>query len=533
MIMNKPFLSTVEILLTPLSPFHIGCDEVYEPVNFVVENGLLYGFESDDVTLPKKLRAELQSLAGAVASEDAGICQIARFFDKNKSYLKPFARSIVPIEAAPFQKFRNLLAGDKGPDLKTIAQGRIEKTAYIRKEGFTLPYVPGSSLKGSLHTALLDRVHQARGIGKISKGDGGLGLDKVVLGSTMNDGTMNLSPMRLISVSDLIPTSDNVTTRITMGRRVSKKQPLTEPFSEGISAAFEVVEKAQFQAFRGSVTLRQSHGLPGEPDPNLSYCTVNDIFSDLNRFSRSLLNSEQSYWEVSPDTTASWFARVSDLLESIKPEMDAGKVALVRLGKNTGAENITLREKDVARIKILLGDGKSIELDHATTRFIAYEESPEGEMPLPFGWVLLEAGETRATKLIEKWCRESSIFNCSFDPVKARENFKADKERIQRLVESEREADKARKTLSKERREIMDLADKLKEASASETAPGKDLYQKTIELLAKAGSWSVPDRKYAAEQLGPEIKSKKMTELGNKEKRAKLKELLRNCREAV
>ncbi|HBZ58905.1 MAG TPA: hypothetical protein DEO49_07155, partial [Sutterella sp.] len=303
--MAKPFLSNFEIALTPLSPVHIGCGEDYEPTSFVVENGLLYSFASGTVALPEKQRNELRMLVGPAAVEDAGISRIARFFDKYKQTFKPFAQSIVPIDSAPLKQFRNLLEGAKGPDLKTIAQNRIERTSYCIRGGFSMPYLPGSSLKGALHTALFDRIHQAKGTGPIEKKDGGLKLDEILLG-----GTMNLSPMRLISVSDFMPTSESVITRITMGRRISKKHPLTEPPEQAIPVAFEVVEKAQYQAFKGSLTLRQSHGLPGEPDPQRSYQTVNDICKDLNRFSLAQFrqSAEQKYWTNSPNATAKWFA---------------------------------------------------------------------------------------------------------------------------------------------------------------------------------------------------------------------------------
>ena len=52
------FLSAHTLALTPLSPIHIGCGEDFEPTNYVIEDGLLYGFDPSRATLTELQRGQ-------------------------------------------------------------------------------------------------------------------------------------------------------------------------------------------------------------------------------------------------------------------------------------------------------------------------------------------------------------------------------------------------------------------------------------------------------------------------------------------
>ncbi|BBF23043.1 hypothetical protein SUTMEG_09340 [Sutterella megalosphaeroides] len=57
-----PYL-TRRVFLTLLSPVHVGCGETYDPTNYVIDEGILYGFEPSLVWLPEQERQELRRLA--------------------------------------------------------------------------------------------------------------------------------------------------------------------------------------------------------------------------------------------------------------------------------------------------------------------------------------------------------------------------------------------------------------------------------------------------------------------------------------
>ena len=47
-------MSNIRLKLTALSPIHIGSGEIYEPTNFIMDEGVLYSFRDEDfyIALP-------------------------------------------------------------------------------------------------------------------------------------------------------------------------------------------------------------------------------------------------------------------------------------------------------------------------------------------------------------------------------------------------------------------------------------------------------------------------------------------------
>ena len=73
------FLSNATLALTPLSPIHIGCGEDFEPTNYVIEDGILYGFDPSRAALPDNLAKRLGELG-----DKADLLGIQRFFRDNR-----------------------------------------------------------------------------------------------------------------------------------------------------------------------------------------------------------------------------------------------------------------------------------------------------------------------------------------------------------------------------------------------------------------------------------------------------------------
>ena len=82
--------------------------------------------------------------------------------------------------------------------------------------------------------------------------------------------------------------------------------------------------------------------------------------------------------------------------------MKQGRVALVRLGKFGGAENVTLRMHGTPKIEI---KGVKEPQEFATTLAIACEGS-ENQLTLPFGWALLEIDPQPGESAILRWCED-------------------------------------------------------------------------------------------------------------------------------
>lgn len=146
------------ITLTPLSPIHIGCDEDYIPTNFVIKDNLLHYLDMAVLAdvLDDKRRDEL----GKCYTLDT----IQRFFKSNRQDFASLASHIVGVANEIAQTYEQM-AGQS--DNKN--QFQIARTAY-RPIDFS-PYLPGSSLKGSIRTAWLDRINCRKPLQRLEKID--------------------------------------------------------------------------------------------------------------------------------------------------------------------------------------------------------------------------------------------------------------------------------------------------------------------------------------------------------------------------
>lgn len=181
---NNELFEKHSVVLTLLSPIHIGCEDEYEPTNFVVDHSkkLLFFFDPSLVPLTIGQRDQLGNIA-----KSASISSISRFYNSHLDLFSAFASSVIPYDSIAGKTIENLLQGNIEKDLK------IPRTIYTVSSSLATPYIPGSSLKGGIHTAYLDRM-------VLSNSETGLQnkeLDEKLLG-----GKMDQSPMKLISIAD-------------------------------------------------------------------------------------------------------------------------------------------------------------------------------------------------------------------------------------------------------------------------------------------------------------------------------------------
>ena len=86
------FLKTYRLALTPLSPIHIGCGEDFEPTNYVIDDGVLYGFDPSRAVLEPRQRDELSKFG-----LNADLLGIQQFFRDNKQPFKIAADVLIPV----------------------------------------------------------------------------------------------------------------------------------------------------------------------------------------------------------------------------------------------------------------------------------------------------------------------------------------------------------------------------------------------------------------------------------------------------
>lgn len=499
--MVKTFLSTHRIALTPLSPIHIGCGETFEPTNYVIdrERGFLYGFDPSQAVLTP---AELNALRGAVSRVNPYV--INQFYASHVDVFRPWARSVVPIGGNAVRNYQKMLA-PQGQQKQT--QFEIFRTSWTFKNGMTVPYIPGSSLKGVIVTALENRLNQQKRIGDRENA-------KVLLG-----GDFDKSPMRLLRVGDCH--GEAVLTRAFSTRRFFKK----DQSPDSINDTFESVVPGQYRAFTGEISLMSGQNLERMPHV---YETPEALMKDLHAYAYARWLSEQgSYAHHAPD----WAREMALLFKALKPLFESGRAALVRLGKNTGAESKTLHglnrpNIEVRRKKRDPATKRAIKeyLDHSTTAWFT-DEAEDAFTGLPYGWALCELDPTTDIRSLEGWCEQTGeIWRRAHKGGSVRDEWDrvltARKEKVllrETQMAEAREAELRRQAkaaamaaMTPERREAAELCDQLERAPGA-VNPGSELFNRTKLLLEKALEWTnAEDQKELALRLQPLMKKKNM-----------------------
>ena len=409
--MNKNF----RIAITPLSPIHIGCGDVFEPTGYVVdvEKRRMYCFNPSAVLLQSKTRDDLLNAANSGSYKT-----IRSFFHEHMTEFRPFADAIIPMDAATARAYGKMLH-PQGNQKATKLE--IFRAAYEATPETIKAYIPGSSLKGTIKTALVDRLNAGKII-EAKKIDG-----QVLKGKFAN------SPLRFLKVSDLHSDKPCVLTKSRNGRRFFKDSPYADCGVQ--SAFFETVEPGQFRCFTGDITLVDSSMCGNYP---LAYKTSRDLMCDVNSYSKKIWDREVGLYRAAD---SAWAESVENLLRNLQSQIKAGKVALVRLGKNGGAESKTLKGKNVAQIKIRHRKKRPEILDYTTTLWFAPEKTVEKNgkavaSGLPFGWALLEVLEENQTSgAIRNWCATVSKKNNPSEVALLTEKKAIRTERSQRVKE--------------------------------------------------------------------------------------------------
>ncbi len=520
--MNQNF----RIAITPLSPIHIGCGEVFEPTNYVVDTTKrrMYCFNPASVFLQGKAQSDLLN-----AAKSGSFTKIRSFFYEHMTEFRPYADAIIPMDAATAYAYGKMLhpqGNQKATELE------IFRVAYETSPEAIKAYIPGSSLKGTIKTALVDRINAGNPI-----------KDGKLINNEVLQGDFEKSPLRFLKVADLHSDKVHVVTQAHSGKRFFKDAPYGYC---GVQAFFETVEPGQYRCFAGDITLVDSSKCGNYP---LAYKTSREMMRDVNSYSRKVWNQEQGLYR---SADFAWAESVERLLRSLQTQIEAGKVALVRLGKNAGAESKTL-SGGIAQIKIFHPRRHSSEvLDHTTTQWFALEravtkDGKEVASGLPFGWALLEILEdNQDSSAIKSWCETTfkgkeiseEVICSEWDAIQA-ERREKEKERVkqecaaaEKKLAEKKEAEKAaqleaeRQQMTPERRVSVELCEKL-HATKGSIKPGTELFTRTQELLERALTWeNAEDKKYLAQALRPEMKAHTMFQGKNEKKfKQQLREL--------
>lgn len=383
----------LNIKLHVLSPIHIGCDDVYEPTSFVIDDKKMKLIEFDPIEFVKALNDKQRAEFSKVCSGD-NLLSIMKFIKNNSMQLNGREVDIASDLIAHYKKVLDLPTFDKKA---VINQFTMNKTAYNPQTN--QPYIPGTSLKGSMRTAYLSALSEVtktkdfwKSCGLLSRQDlenplftyNQIGKKQVAkkLEQKLLSGDFATDPFRMVKISDLLPIGE-IKTKIVYAVNKKKEKSDKALLSEkgGVYPIFETIQPGA--VFEGTININMPEQTAGISLP----ITANSLKSSLNKFYIPLLEAEIKVLKGIDIPVPI----INAINAKFKGQISKA-VFFLSIGRHSGAEAVTIEGN--RNIKIMQGKDKPpLYSNHATTLWLA-SDSPRPQNNnglLPFGWAALEA----------------------------------------------------------------------------------------------------------------------------------------------
>lgn len=402
--------NSYRMLITPLSPVHVGTGESYEPTNYVIEEGVLHEFDTG-AAMAALTDADRKSLLeiGNRRPDWAMILAARKFFFDRRESLMPWAVQRIPVTDYVGILYKERIARAaqiEASGAKVLNELTIDRTSF--NPATRLPILFGSSLKGAIRTALLDGVNAGKPVRYLDekkRKENNLELQTRLF--QYRPGKFELDPMRLVQLSDAAWCGESGLPAAQVHLAVNRKKVavLDEhgnlrkskvESGNGPDQILECVPGWRYRAFFGQLNLQLVTGVPEQdrkgnrqlPTATLRFDAA-QIANACNAFYRPILEEECSLLHQRGYLDTTWYKAIQAFLATSQARMQRGDAFLLRVGRHSGAESVTLN--GVRNIKIMKGkDEKPEYLDAAKTLWLAADEKDQSTRLLPFGWLLVE-----------------------------------------------------------------------------------------------------------------------------------------------
>lgn len=490
----SPFLTTHRLHLTPLSPIHIGCGEDFEPTNYVIDDGLLYGFDPSRAVLTDVQRNKLMDVA-----RRGSLPGIQRFFRDNADAFKPHAHVVMPVCAGVARMYEQRI----GKAANVEASGnqvfnKLEIERHVYTGALQQPFIPGTSFKGALRTAWLDDLNGERvphdiEFNRNGEAKSSANMEKRLFwgpGQSGQLGDFQTSPLRLLKVADLMPTREperEVLFAVNRKKReVMKDGQEMQP--KGIAARKDCVLPGQYRLFAADVTLPALLGHVGVTDskgkpatPHAQQLTpqgsvdLRRLARQSNKYHQQRLRRELSVLDGRGLVNPAWKRSLDLLLSShsaLGQKLQAGDAFLVRIGRYGSADSKTLTGEGVASIKIMGAKGSPPTFESTTkTVWLAAQNDTDQKHLIPFGWAVVEIDPQGDSTDLQAWCAQQNQGRRSMAAHRdqlAAERQKAEQAKVRMAAEAAAKAQAAQAERIAAERRAQTLASMTAQAQAIE-----------------------------------------------------------------
>ena len=532
--MTPDFLSCCRLDITPLSPIHIGSGEDMDPTSYVLDGDALYEFSPSALAtvLDEADRNRLLGLVDGTQGERA-LTAVRQFLFERRDGLVAHASRAVRAAPGVRELYESRIGTVAQTETRAINQLEIERT--FSHPDTRAPILPGSSLKGAIRTALLDRENNGRDLERKERSLEPRQLSLELQKRLFDYGGFEADPMRLVHVEDAMGSGgfamDDLTAETAIVFAVNrKKRKITnkdgrevrsQAERKGLYQALEVVPALRWRAFRGGLRLRRTDLHNGRMPRTDFHWTATDIAGACNRFYRGNFKRETEALRERGLLDERWYDTVQRLMEEgLGERLDSNRAFLLRVGRHSGAESVTL--DGVRNIRIMTPQGQPPRFEEeATTWWLASDRIEASSGLFPFGWVLVEMAESDGgpapspgiAEVLDSFHAESGERKWRNEVIQRRSALRQEREaqaakraeaerrrREQEAAERDREANRA--AMTDEERALDELRRRLDSARKEGTSrhrQGGELAGHAIEVLKDAREWPDETRIQAAD----------------------------------
>ncbi|MBF0137629.1 MAG: type III-A CRISPR-associated RAMP protein Csm5 [Magnetococcales bacterium] len=403
--MINPFMKPYRMVISTLSPVHIGCGQNYEPTHYIIDEGVLYTFDPvAALSRDEKSRNELLEIVSKEQG-DGIIQKIQKFFHTRKEMLLPLHTRRLPVGDGMQAFYDKRVGKTTQADTKSVNNLNIERTSFLPEKNH--PVMPGSSLKGAIRTALLDEVHGGKSLSNREQAKDRRKSWKELspLPDTLKGclpKKFELDPMRLIRVGDACSFGPDRHNEVFFA--VNRKSSGAE--GKGPYQTLECLPPMGLESFTADISFLNPEqarkyddvqppdkkGLP----PKIRQWDHTTIVQKCNTYYMDHLQRELQ--EMHGFLDQEWAKTIRQSIHDGELHwlLKSGHAFLLRVGRHCGAESVTLNG---ARF-IYRPQGRDWVTEPSTVWLAARGINMENKL-LPFGWLLVELDDGQRRPLDE------------------------------------------------------------------------------------------------------------------------------------
>ena len=385
-----------KLKISNFSPLHIGMgpDDEYTPFNSIIKENVLINFDTVDFAglLTEKEKDKLNTIIekslNIKGSISSNLLAIRDFIKEKDVYSYQKAKKLIPVTSSVLKKYNDNIKSaaniesksTKNKEEKVLNNLSFKRTYYSPISQKAI--IPGSSIKGAIRTALLNYENESEK--KIHTKQQNKALEKELF-----KGDFKTDPMRLIFVSDsdaMNTTEYNYDTIVGFILNASKKFKGTTK----VPIKSEVISPMRKHSFDSSITIQNTRGHYKEDDvPEIEF-SIKTIVKACNQFYKNILKSEFERLENSERISEGWKKVASSCLTGhISKELDDGRAFLLRVGRFSGSEAITIdgaRKIEIRNIK-----QKTSEIKDSSGTMGLYSDTDKNPNNMfPMGWIIAQ-----------------------------------------------------------------------------------------------------------------------------------------------